>query len=191
MWSSLQHLNLAFNSIHRLTSRSFEGIPNLLYLNLKHNRIRKFFVRPFRGLTSLRTLILSHNKISKLHNLVISYNASNRRKQGCSGDLQNLRFIDLSYNRISEVGNLPFLGMCRLEIIHLHHNRLHFIPDGFLWDLNSLRSVNIDFNQMRNLSRAWLFINQNVPLQNLSLAHNQISMILNNAFMHTNKLQFM
>ena len=26
---------------------------------------------------------------------------------------------------------------------------------------------NIDFNQMRNLSRAWLFINQNVPLQNL------------------------
>ncbi|KAK6480806.1 toll-like receptor 9 [Huso huso] len=111
-------------------------------LNLRKNNL--IFIQPelFQGFEDIECLILCHNSIS----------------QAFDGNqftnLKDLKFLDLSYNRINLYFEGAFSELQSLEELDLSNNNYHFMLSGmghkldFVAKLSSLRVLNLGFNSI-------------------------------------------
>lgn len=142
-WSSrpfdrLATLVLSRNSISRVEVNAFTVTPHLLHLDLSSNRLTVLNSSIFTGLKELKELLLFGNQIiqinpgafSDLYSLQRLYLSGNRLTAfplGLywePGGPRNLTFLDLSYNRLSEVPVQSLLSLTRQGGIYLQENPL-------------------------------------------------------------------
>ncbi|XP_037615872.1 amphoterin-induced protein 2-like [Sebastes umbrosus] len=134
----LTTLVLGRNSITRIEVNAFAVTPHLLQLDLSSNRLTALNSSVFAGLKELKELLLFGNQIvqinpgafNDLHSLQRIYLSGNRLTvlplglYWEPGGPRNLTFLDLSYNRLSEVPVQILLSLSRQGGIYLQENPL-------------------------------------------------------------------
>jgi len=110
---------------------------------------------------SLGYLHMSHNNLGQVSRNVF-------------GNLNNLLWLDLGYNRIAEIGFDSFRGSKKLQVFIMSHNRL--VDLTYNSDLckgcTDLRIVDFSFNKIRVLPD--MFFTED-SMEVLNMAHNELS----------------
>ena len=119
-----------------LTNDAFRGLTNLRTIELIRTDMTDIRYA-FHGLTKLTHLGLEGNKIDKLEPNIFK-------------DLKSLTYLDLDGNGIDEVSDDAFNGLTALKSLSLSGNPL--FPLSTLYKLNSLTSLQINYNSYRTLS---------------------------------------
>lgn len=130
---NIKHLDLSNNLISKITLSSLEHFHALETLNLSNNAIhsvlldlpsfKSSWVKRHRGslrnrLPFLKLLTLQRNKLSNIPKGLWK--------------LKSLQSLDLSFNRISQIGLSDFHNCLQLENLHLKSNRIFRIhPEAF------------------------------------------------------------
>lgn len=131
---SLAHLHLQFNRIAALSIELIHATStNLVTLGLSHNLVREIQPRLFYDFERLTNIELSDNMIS-----VISQNTF----AGLENTLLNL---DLSYNRLTTIAELPLRNLFSLNLAGNQLKRLS--PETFKY-LHRLKYLNLSSNPL-------------------------------------------
>ncbi|KAG5833187.1 hypothetical protein ANANG_G00273210 [Anguilla anguilla] len=135
-------------------------------LDLSSNNI--FFISPmqFVDFENISCLNLSRNgfaaalngteflPLSNLKYLDLSYNKIDLAYDGAFSELKKLEFLDLSHNLIAEVpANLSGLSKM-LETLDLSHNRIARLPDGFLRGAGNVHVLDLSYNLLIHVNRS-------------------------------------
>ena len=128
--AGLEILDLADNELVMLSSDAFHGLSDLRSLRLEGNRLRSLGDRPFYWLYSLRELSLEQNQLTDLDEDVFDCH------------LQKVYYYEVYYYE-SLKRNL-------LEL-NLGGNRLTALPDGLFNGFRSLRTLQLQSNQLERL----------------------------------------
>ncbi|XP_078496868.1 toll-like receptor 12 [Lissotriton helveticus] len=134
----VRNLTVAQNFISRLPTESFEGCSMLLSLNMSGNLLRGFTNDMAKKLPHLRSLVLSLNKIKSL----------DLCDPGTPNVLSNLTHLDLSFNRITNIGSGWLFCLCNLETLDLSSNYLVSLEKDAFVGLIRLQSLQLDNNKL-------------------------------------------
>lgn len=127
---SLKHLSLSHNLLKEVPE--IGSLRNLLLLDLSFNKIEKIISGNFRNLTKLSTLKFNDNNLeidpyalTGLEKSLKNLNLKNTRLSAVPsavGNLSSLIFLDLSQNRLREIGNYAFSNLHSLTALNLERN---------------------------------------------------------------------
>ncbi|XP_006626049.1 toll-like receptor 5 isoform X1 [Lepisosteus oculatus] len=130
---NLKSLNLSNNLIGEVFSYTFEGLHSVTEIDLSNNHIGVIQHNSFTGLFSLQTLNLRGNAIKNLHefapipkleNVLLGDNKI-QSSYGLSTFAQNSIFVDLSENRLRDLGVFyDLMNFPNVQFILLRHNKL-------------------------------------------------------------------
>jgi len=139
---------------------------NLKYLKSCTGNIRDFNGL---GLESIDTLILNENRIDifinfqDLKNLIYLDFSKNRiktlRKSGIN-HIQSIKYLDLSYNFLKEIGELKHLNS--IENLNLSSNRIQEINFNFA-NFHNLKYINLSDNLLKEIPKGL------IELENLEI----------------------
>ncbi|XP_066585681.1 chaoptin [Prorops nasuta] len=134
---SLWELELPYNRLIRVPSKSFRHLQKLRLLDLTGNRISNIVPENWRGLEdSLQTLRLGRNAIDRL-------------PADAFAGLSSLELLDLHENSLRDIDPSVFRdGMPRLAYLYLNDNQLTHIPYAQLSSLKRIRTLDLAFNQI-------------------------------------------
>ena len=165
---SLNKLIVASNYIHFLPGM-FEPLQNLTHLDLSGNRLRSINLPKihFRPLSSLKFLNLADNQCAIL-------------KENMFTHLTSLVSLHLERNNLSSVVSkygrqLQFAGLNRLEELYITSNNITTLPEEFLKNQTSLKTLQADHNKIGSLGPK--LFKYTKKLERLNLKHNKISFI--------------
>ncbi|XP_034042171.1 matrix-remodeling-associated protein 5-like [Thalassophryne amazonica] len=93
-----------------------------------------------------------------------------------SGLPTHTRRINLGFNSISSISDNSLAGLRRVELLMLHGNNLHQIPNGVFQDMKSLQILKLSYNKLREISSSLTFAGLTSMLR-LYLDHNLLQHI--------------
>ena len=168
-------LDLSFNKLSKIPTDALRLLRNLRSLNVVGNKIRTLYNNDFLYLTKLEVLSLDKNPLTVIEddafmgtNLLLLTADSVNLTLGLLGipakDLQNLRGLSVA------------------------GNRLRHLNDGWFYAFPSLTSLNLDNNDIRDLS-VDAFSGLEGTLRTLELNHNKLKKIPREALQHLEKLE--
>ncbi|XP_076579108.1 matrix-remodeling-associated protein 5 [Chaetodon auriga] len=97
--------------------------------------------------------------------------------------------MNLGFNRINKITSTSLAGLRKLELLLVHGNDIHSLPDGAFRDLNSLQMLKISYNKLKEINRHTL---QGLwALARLHLDHNQLEFIHPDAFQGLTSLRLL
>uniref|UniRef100_A0A1B0FBC2 Uncharacterized protein n=1 Tax=Glossina morsitans morsitans TaxID=37546 RepID=A0A1B0FBC2_GLOMM len=153
--SDLNQLDLSYNRLMEINEGSFNGLQNLELLNIGNNFLQRISVNGLQMLFSLESLQLNNNNLTQVP--VGTFNT----------DVRSLRNINLSHNQLSSIDATLFSNMPNLRFLDLSGNRLQ--QNEFIVSLanimkhNSL-TLNLSGNQFRSLNMTALTAYEQVEL---------------------------
>lgn len=152
----LRTLNLSKNSMSNFQTIDSDRDFELLYLDLRENKILYFPVLPQKN--KLMYLDLSRNLLRSVNCSGPVEELENLKDDGsrCVGkqhqDLQRLMYLDLSYNQLKSVPSPSFFAsMEALETLNISNNCLQSFRVTADGPLNSLRTLDVSFNNLQDL----------------------------------------
>lgn len=135
----LQELDLANNYIRAINS-SLLPLKKIRICNFSRNHVEELSLNEFRGLRELQVVDLSHNRIEKL-----------------AGRLENVVDQDLYFIELRLENNLlksldgAMMNLNRLKTLDVSYNKLKWISPGDLIGLDDLESLDISHNFISTL----------------------------------------
>ncbi len=99
----------------------------------------------------------------------------------------NLRYLDLSQNKIEKIEENAFNSLINLKELYLYHNQLTKIDKNIFVSLSKLKCLSLFCNQIKEIEENAFDSLSN--LRTLCLNDNQITKIENNAFNSLIKLE--
>ena len=178
---SLTKLIVASNRIHFL-SGMFESLRNLTYLDLSGNKLRSITLPKihFKPLGSLQFLNLADNQLSNI-------------KENIFEHLTSLRTLNLERNNFSSVvshyGVQLLADLNRLEELYITSNNIMTLPEKFLRNQTSLKTLNADHNKMESWSPK--LFKSTKKLERLDMGYNKISFIGRESLKYLYNLKYM
>ena len=165
--------------IESIEEDSFENVPNIIDLQLAENRLISSNIaqNTFRGLLNLEQVSFRENDLTIFPTNLPS----------------SLRQIDLSNNRLLQVGQNSLQHLVLLEELNLEKNQL---ADGsfnqnhsngnhhLLSRLKRLKELNLSFNQLRSIP-----MNLSDTLVDLRISHNNLKFIFKNQLLQLKNLR--
>lgn len=137
-YTELEYLDLSFNHIVNIPSRTFFFQKKLVELHLNNNKIGEIENRTFTDLPELQILNLRGNLVIELFDHSFS-------------TLQRLEELNLGLNRISTIHTDAFIGLQNLKILYLDDNSLHKVPAQALIPLVNLAELFIGTNSFTTI----------------------------------------
>ncbi|XP_051937381.1 matrix-remodeling-associated protein 5-like [Hippocampus zosterae] len=86
------------------------------------------------------------------------------------------RRINLGFNSISRIHDSSLAGLQRLELLMLHSNDIHHLPDALFQDLKSLQILKLSYNKLTEIPSSQTFSGL-TSLLRLYLDHNHLQYI--------------
>ncbi|XP_070770787.1 matrix-remodeling-associated protein 5-like [Enoplosus armatus] len=86
------------------------------------------------------------------------------------------RRINLGFNSISRIHDSSLAGLKKVELLMLHSNDLHHLPDAVFRDMKSLQILKLSYNKLREISSSLTFSGL-TSLLRLYLDHNLLQHI--------------
>lgn len=165
--NQLKEFNLDFNNLTELNenlilnSRHNQTIEKL---SLSHNQLSRF--PRLRQASSIKRLQLDHNEMLYLNNsraelyplraLLSLHLNHNRirliRKHFMKLICSQLRYIDLSHNRLARLDDHLFVSCRQLEVLRLNRNRISRLGANVFANLSSLLELDLSRNNLTNLT---------------------------------------
>lgn len=139
-YTQLTILDISFNRIQDLGSKSFESNMEMTHLNVSHNSLKRLEKETFIGLKRLADLDLSDNEISNIHAQTFK-------------DLSVLERLDLSNNKLVSFKPETFEPLSSLKILSLKNNSLLEIPSANLFFIIQLEYLDLSENLIQQVSR--------------------------------------
>ena len=140
--SSLGLLDLSFNGLTQIETGAFRGLGNLAELYLDYNNLTSLQSTIFRGLNEIHTLHICCNQLVTLPKDLFK-------------DLVYLDWLSVANNKLISLDPFAFRGsvggVMRLRQLAMQNNLLHTIPDELVQFLPNLTTLNLSYNQLRNL----------------------------------------
>ncbi|XP_010179564.1 PREDICTED: toll-like receptor 3 [Mesitornis unicolor] len=158
--SNIMGLDISHNQLKQLGPANLTKYSQLVYLNAGYNIISKLQPDLCQNVPLLQILRLEHNELYKLPERVFA---------SCT----NLTVLNLGYNRI-DIKNEPFKTLENLNILDLSHNFLKSANLGLQQQLNNLRELMLDKNQITELKREDFSFLSNTSLNSLDLSSNPL-----------------
>lgn len=181
-------VNLSYNQITSVYNLKVNAGNNITYLRLDHNRIGDLEGSAFRAFTNLVNLDLSFNvlddsmvntsKFSGMPNLEIlslANNAAIATLQSLAeafASYGKLKQLNISDSKVFSIEKEALQGLAALEVLDLSHNGLYVISQWTSLQFDSLVTINLSNNQIRELGDS--AFSSCPKLQDLLLAHNAI-----------------
>ncbi|KAK2856684.1 hypothetical protein Q5P01_005419 [Channa striata] len=147
----VEHMNLGFNSIHKITDKSLAGLKKLELLMVHANDIHSLPYRVFRDLVSLRTLKLSFNKLTEINRHTFL-------------GLWSLSRLHLNHNQLEFIHPDAFQGLTSLQLLQMEGNRLQQLhPATFTtftlmghFHISTLKHLYLSDNELNSLPSSLL-----------------------------------
>ncbi|XP_012219494.1 leucine-rich repeat-containing protein 15-like [Linepithema humile] len=196
---NLNHLHLSNNSISS-SPVVFDNIPPMLtHLHVDNNLIDR--VEPEK-LRYVQKLIMDNNIITQvcyencrdasislkgafsMQNLSLSRNKISEVTSDAFGDLNNLRYLDLSGNEIVNMHESTFNHTTRMINLSLAHNKLTAMPN--ICPMRYLKSLDLTENRIM----IFFVFCRSENLEYLYLSNNHITTIENSAFVNLEYLKY-
>ncbi|XP_037960253.1 chaoptin [Teleopsis dalmanni] len=195
----LVEIDLSYNSIERITPKTFYNLGDLQTLNLQSNKLKLLEKHAFYNLEFLRHIDLSYNRLSNislgaftilpnLASLDLMHNSL------CSLSLKMFHFVsntttplklNISYNHLSHFDDelSSYMYIYNLDISRNQINK----PDSFSNLANTLRFLNLAHNNLATLGNH--AFGDLEFLEILNLSHNNITSLRRRSFQGLNSLQ--
>ena len=168
-------------------------------LHLNNNRIEALRETSFTGFEQVQELDLSSNSISDLGNAFFNLsdlrylNLSGNRLTGVFGRdfdrLDKLVSLVLSRNRLTELGVGCFAGLRSLQDLQMTGNKLVSVPEGIFSRMAALRTLDLDENQIAEIHDG--AFDGSVNLSKLTLARNRIFQLPVAIFVRNDVLEYL
>ncbi|CAM5176384.1 unnamed protein product [Eretmochelys imbricata] len=149
--SALDTLNLSDNRLSKLSKGAFQGLGNLTHLSLRNNPLSTIHPRALQPLGNLRTLDLYFCRLVSFADVACSL-------QG----LTRLQVLNLSCNSLRSLNSSCPLPPS-LSTLHLCNNSLRAVDGGGPQLLRHIRSLDLSYNNISNVTSF-----AGAELQNLS-----------------------
>ena len=167
---NLSELDLSSNGLTSLESGALGGLRDLRVVRLSHNALQSLPGDLFGRNNGVLELYLGNNSLreipaalleslgSRLLVLNLSNNAvsSNSRwlRAAPFGALRSLVALDLSHNRLAELGADLLRGLDSLQVLTAAHNQISSLAEGALTHTPSLHALVLSHNGLEDLRRA-------------------------------------
>nr|XP_039261363.1 insulin-like growth factor-binding protein complex acid labile subunit [Styela clava] len=179
--SKLKYLDLSFNSIKSIQSRSFPE--SLTYLDLSNNPIASMAIGVFRDLENLVYLDMRETQLKSvanyfadcisLHTLLLGgYNLASMSQESLQG-LHNLATLSLEYTSLHILPDNVFLPTPNLNVLRLEGNKKLTITTNIISPLTNLTVLYFEDNGFIDLS----FVNVLRTLEALFISGNSLTSI--------------
>ena len=189
-------LNLAVNLFKEVNPRQFRRFYNLVELNLSTNRIIHLNNDSDTELSTLRVLDIFYNV--RLQDLNSAFFASIPNLQWLSirgnhievsmfKGLQNITYLDMSYNHPVSVNSTPFMELEYLEDLNLKGCGLKNLSDTMFTGLSNLLTLNLGYNDLDYLPSG-VFVRL-TKLKVLDLSYNDLDYLPSGVFVGLTKLK--
>ncbi|XP_054721985.1 leucine-rich repeats and immunoglobulin-like domains protein 1 [Uloborus diversus] len=186
---SLANLDLQGNRLEQVPTAALKGLLGLRELDLSNNGITDIRENAFDGLT-LTTLKLNGNPLRITDSSFAGLEATLRNLHIKSADLEvlppvkqmgSLSFLDLSQNRISDLGRGAFTNLRQLGALYLERNSIQELEPGAFEGLNaSLSSLSLLNNRIEEFPTGAM--KTLAHLRVLDLGFNRIHSVPKDAF---------
>ncbi|XP_016959096.3 toll-like receptor 6 [Drosophila biarmipes] len=182
----LEYLDVSHNDFVVLPANGFGTLRRLRVLSVNNNGISMIADKALSGLKNLQVLNLSSNKIVALptelfaeqakiiQEVYLQNNSISVLNPQLFSNLDQLQALDLSMNQITStwIDKNTFVGLIRLVLLNLSHNKLTKLEPEIFSDLYTLQILNLRHNQLENIA-ADTFAPMN-NLHTLLLSHNKL-----------------
>ena len=180
----LRVVDFSYNSIVSLSADLFEGFSNCHNLYLDHNHISFIDLGTF-YITSILVLSLSHNKLPhfqlgifkndvNLERFDLSHNEiSYIAADEFNGSMNKLIYLNLKYNKLTELGSSAFINIPILQNLYLNQNRIAVLHMKTFYELPELKFIDLRRNNISYLDPGTFIYN--IKLNTLLLDGNNIT----------------
>lgn len=134
----LTYLDLSYNNLFRIPSKSFGNQNKLQSLHLNNNKLGAINNKTFFGLSNLTTLNLRGNYLVEL-------------EYGTFTPLINIQELNLGNNRIVTIDDHAFDGLNNLKVLWLDDNQLTKVPSTIFHQLPRLAELYLGINSFTNI----------------------------------------
>ena len=201
----LRRINLDDNKIRKLSRNSFQGQyhPFLESIQLSFNDIKEIETKTFHGCRALKYVYLDDNKIRKIEKAAFSnlekleyvnLEGNNIRDLGFEAfqNIPKLRYLDLSFNELTNFNMDAFeqVGILSSLTIDASHNRMpHLKMNGTQWlSYSSIKMIDFSYNNITWISKDF-FESVASSLLHLNFNHNNLQNITALEFSSMTQLQ--
>ncbi|XP_039433042.1 chaoptin-like [Culex pipiens pallens] len=195
--TGLRVLNASYNNIMEIPKNTFPKLYELHTIDVSHNNISFIYNAAFQNLFSLRSLNLSYNSLEKigpstfgtLHTLLemdLSHNGLKDITRGALAKTTGLRFLTMTHNKLEKIFQIPI----SLNHLNLAHNEISEIPEKTWPTMNSLLTLDLSFNKIRNNLQRGSFAGL-LTMQRLNLENNEISEIPRDGISDLGTIQYL
>ena len=187
--ANLEYLDLGYNIISDISEINF---PVLKYLNLERNSLVRID-GAFKKLVNVNVLGLRQNRIKELspdslqglENLISVDLSDNRITELGLGVFSNqfLNEVNVSGNALREIAQQTFLDLPILEVLDLSRNSIIGIKNGAFDNIPRLKKLFLSRNRMSSY-RGDLFANtgNETDLHTLDVSHNELTYLYPESF---------
>ena len=131
-------LYLDYNYISSIDVGTINNI-GIVTLSLSHNKLPHFHLGIFKNDVKLERLDLSHNEISYI------------TTDGFNASMNTLKYLNLKYNKLTELGNSVFKYIPFLQNLYLNQNRISVLHMKTFYDLPELKFIDLRRNNISYL----------------------------------------
>lgn len=167
---SLEHLNMGFNNLERISAKTFSKMSNLKSLVLSGNKLKKLEKGLFKNLKDLEVLELNMCEIRQLNNTIFYKDVP----------YPNLVELRLSGNpiQIPEEGSIFPFTMSKLNTLDMSKCNLSYLTKEFFTPTPNLKNLLLNNNTLQNDKNNIMKCMERLTcLENLDLAYNNITSI--------------
>lgn len=167
--SEVRELDLSHNNIDVFPPDLFNLMSNLEILYLQYNQITSLPQDLFKNLKNLTSLYLQYNNFTNLNGSLIHLNS--------------LKYLDLSYNKLTEISGFELNRVTSLIYVNISNNLIESLESNCFNQAFNLEVVDLKNNKINSIIENVMFIN-NVKLRYLDFQQNCITKIQADAFKH-------
>ncbi|XP_068160057.1 toll-like receptor 13 [Antennarius striatus] len=187
---TMSKLQLQHNKLLFVHPTLFQLCVNVTDLDLSKNDIEDIKDNTFASVSGLQSLTLSYNRLSSVPSAVkvlpylvkLDLSGNKISEVGCHNftNMTNLRKLYLQQNSISVLKDCVFKDLIKMEVLKLHNNSISILNGAFRKFLPRLQQLHLNDNKLTAIKRGEF--GGLASLRNLFLQQNQISILVNGSF---------
>lgn len=170
---NLNWISFTGNEITTLKDGTFEGLDNLTILDFEKNKINKIESHAFEGMPKLQQLSFEENELETMPDdclkplkgsLIELFLGSNQLSvlPKAIGECESLVELYADRNEMTDIDQVDFSKLVKLEEVDLIHNQIGQIKEGLFAKNTNLQGLDLFDNQLTSLSPEVLAKNANL-----------------------------